>query len=525
MTPTHQQQACIDAAVNNDFLKIDAVAGSGKTATLVMIADVIRTTSLYCAFNKVTALEASTKFGNHVVCQTTHSMAFAKFGDKIRHKLIRPVGGYVNVAGTSGEIGKYYKIDCVPFSKAQMGLFVKKTVARFEQSSDDNISMKHVVKYDIDQAISVFVATNKKNDKNYDPSMATSELTPELSVMVDDLSTKTQNIVFAAATSLWLDRINANSKVLATHDTYLKLFQLSKPKLGFSVIYLDEAADTTPCVLDIVLNQRSTSKIILVGDDRQAIYQWRGAVNAMNTIAGLTLPLSQSFRYGPEVASAAMAVLLGSTTVLGSDHIPSKIGTNVIDRKKPYTRIFRTNSCLLSEAVLSLSKGEKISIEIDAKDFIKVLQSAMALHDINIAGVKHDRIMPYSSWPELVDESKYDAELGRIVKIIKDKKADHIINTLTNYKPVTNPHIIMTTAHKSKGREWQQVKLESDFLGYVKYTDSVGTWTGLSLPDQNLLYVAVTRAISVLDINLPVEEALNNADGGYSDPQHKIKKY
>ena len=216
---------------------------------------------------------------------------------------------------------------------------------------------------------------------------------------------------------------------MASHDTYLKLYQLSKPKLGFELVFLDEAADTTPCVLDIVLNQAPGAKVILVGDDRQSIYQWRGAVNAMSRVHGITLPLSQSFRYGQEIADVAMAVLQNSIKILGHEPIKSVAGRGKIDTSKPYTRIFRTNSHLLSEAVAALSRNEKISIEIDTKDFIKVLTSAVALYENRVNDVKHERIMPFAKWQDMVDEADYDHEIGRLVKLVKDNKAASVSYT------------------------------------------------------------------------------------------------
>lgn len=501
MNPTDQQIDCVAAVQNNNLIKIDAVAGSGKTSTLVMISQIHTVPSLYCAFNKVTATEASTKFDNHVTCRTTHSMAYGIFGIPLLNKLTRPTGNYVNVAGTGGEIGRYYKMIAGTLTKAQLGLFVKNTVAAFEQSADDVIIEDHVDSYSIVKAIQRLSGRDNLN------------------AVEQKLLLTTTQLVLSTARQLWKARIDIKSNVLATHDTYLKLYQLSKPVLGFDIVYLDEAADTTPCVLDIVMRQNATSKVILVGDDRQAIYQWRGAVNAMSTIEGLTLPLSQSFRYGKEIADIAMAVLQNSTTVIGNDKIESRAGKNTIDTTKPYTRLFRTNSHLLSEAVAALSRNEKISIEIDTKDFIKLLTSAMALNANQAKDVKHERIMPFANWNDMVAEGEYDRELARLCKLIKDGKAQHIINVLTNYRPAANPHVILTTAHKSKGREWKQVRLEEDFPTHLKGNakDKNIEWVGLSEAEQNILYVAVTRAIDRLEVNSSVQEALDYQKGKYRD--------
>lgn len=502
MTPTEQQTTCVNALEDHDLIKIDAVAGSGKTSTLVMISEKYKVPSLYCAFNKVTATEASQKFGNHVVCQTTHSMAYAVFGGLLRHKLVRPTGGYVNVAGTGSEIGKYYKMSAGTLTKAQLGMFVKNTVAAYEQSADDDITIDHVDQYAITTAIQ---RLSGRKDLN------------KVELKLQQYIVK---LVFDTAKQLWRARIDTNSNVLATHDTYLKLYQLSKPVLGYSIVYLDEAADTTPCVLDIVMRQQETAQVVLVGDDRQAIYQWRGAVNAMSLISGKTLPLSQSFRYGTEIADIAMAVLENSTTVIGNPAIASKAGRGIIDVTKPYTRIFRTNSHLLSEAVAALSRGEDINIEIDTKDFIKLLTSSLALFANDLNNVKHERIMPFGKWDDMVEEGQYDKEIGRLVKIIKEGKAQNIITVLTNYKPSIKAHITMTTAHKSKGREWKQVRLEDDFPSHLKGNakDKTIEWVGLSESEQNILYVAVTRAIDVLEINTSVQEVIDYQNGVYDDP-------
>ena len=50
--------------------------------------------------------------------------------------------------------------------------------------------------------------------------------------------------------------------------------------------------------------------VILVGDPNQQIYQFRGAVNALHSFdADRTFYLTQSFRFGPEVAFAANCCL------------------------------------------------------------------------------------------------------------------------------------------------------------------------------------------------------------------------
>src|SRR5215216_5677207 len=90
-----------------------------------------------------------------------------------------------------------------------------------------------------------------------------------------------------------------------THDCYLKLWQLSDPHLPADYVLLDEAQDANPVVAAIVDRQAHAQRI-LVGDRCQAIYGWRGAIDAMSRFhADHRLCLSQSFRFGPAIASEA----------------------------------------------------------------------------------------------------------------------------------------------------------------------------------------------------------------------------
>lgn len=491
-TPTPQQASCIAAAVDESIrlLKIEACAGAGKTSTLELMADASPVPSLYLAFNKVTATEGSERFPKHVICKTTHSVAYSVYGIKLARngKLSRPTGRYVNVAGTGSEVARYFKIDpiCqgdeIVLPASFIGLLAKMTVARFEQSADPEITIKH---------------------------------TPYGELM-ERAKSITFNVKFAQQTvlhfaqKLWDERTDMNSPVLATHDTYLKLYQLSKPLLGaYDVLYVDEFQDTTPCVLDIVMHNAKFMKVVMVGDARQAIYGWRGAVNAMQMVDAPTRELTKSFRYGQPVADIATIVLQGKMNITGNENIQSVTGMagTKVDRSKPYTRLFRTNSALLTAAIGEISNGTEVSIEIDVKDFVKLLESAVGLFNGNKKAVKHDKVLPYNEWAELMEEGKHDAELGRIAKIVNNGDAESWIDILSNHVNSKTPHVTFTTAHKSKGREFSQVVVEGDFKSAM---DEEGEFKGLAEEEENLLYVACTRAINVLEFNQTVVEYIRH---------------
>jgi hypothetical protein len=494
-TPTLEQQACVTAITSAiRILKIEACAGSGKTSTLVMMAEALDLPSLYLAFNKVTAEEAALKFPQHVTCRTTHSIAYAAFGSKLKDKLKRPPGKYQNCGWTGTEIGKLYEIESYEtrtgetITASHFGLLVRDTVARFEQSADMVIEDKHVPKGDLKEKLHDNVGN--------------------IAYCVDK--------ILPLARRLWEDRINTKSVVQASHDTYLKLYQLSKPVLkGYDVLYVDEFQDTTPCVLDIVMNQAPHMQVVMVGDSRQAIYGWRGAVNAMARVEAEERKLTKSFRYGQAIADIATAVLECAMVITGNETIESRCARfDLVDRTKSYTRLFRTNGALLSAAVPEILNGTKVALEIDVKDFVKLLFSAFSLAQGIKKDVKHDKVVPYLDWEELkADGTKNDPELKRIVKIVEDGKALEWIDILENFSNAARPLVTFTTAHKSKGREWFQVIVEDDFKsGY----NEEGEWIGLPTEEQNLLYVACTRAINVLEYNETVKGYLREGAKAHS---------
>jgi superfamily I DNA/RNA helicase len=471
--PTQEQQAIKEAFESTRVLKVNACAGSGKTSTLIYLADNNPKPSLYICFNKVIAEEARTKFPDHVECRTTHSLAYQQFGKGLFHKLSRPKGAYKNVAGTSAETQKYYSIHdytkCKPsISGKTIAALVRETVKRFQNSAEDNLEYKHIPYYEIVQL-----------QKNHD-DLDTGALSKE---------------VLSYAKQLWKDRINQHSPVLANPDTYLKLWQLSKPILNFDILYFDEAQDTNPAVLDVI--QRQNCKICYVGDTYQSIYQFRGAVNAMETIIAPTKYLSKSFRYGAEIAKVAKTIIAGAIEVKGLESIDSRVSP-LRDDTGVYTFIFRTNSALLEKAIELIDAGESIAVEVDIKSFIKKLEAAQYLYQGKTNEIKHDDIACFSSWLDLVEAAQEDADLKRISKIVSEKRTNYYIEKFNEIVSKTKANVLLTTAHKSKGKEWNYVKVADDFMLRTKEGKQV--LKDVPQAELNMLYVACTRATHNLEI-------------------------
>lgn len=498
-TPTVEQEAAIQLVEKNHKVKLNAYAGCSKTTTLTMVADQLAVNSLYLAYNKAMAVEAKEKFPSWVKVSTTHALAYAVYGRELQNKLKRPAGAYQNVCGTGGEIARYFKIkDYVldeygigRITAAGIGVAIKETVNRFEYSADETIGMGHVSNAGI-----------KKLDKKH--------LQPQ--VLLEYAA-----MVLKYAKQLWELRKNKNVPVLATHDTYLKLYQLSRPDLShYDIVYLDEGQDTNECVLDIVMSQTGC-KTVVVGDGFQQIYQWRGSVNAMEKLPFVEGKLSQSFRFGQPIADLANTVLneaggFVGAAIRGWEGCESRVESfynapeEELSKNGAYTLLYRTNMTLILDAVQLMVEGKQVNLEIDVKDFVKLLESAIELKAGNMKGVKHEELLPYNNWKEFVEEvSGTGGELGRVYQIIDSGDVYVVIGHLSTHRNVENPDVVLTTAHKSKGREWDTVLLANDFPSCY---NQKGEWVGLNEAERNLLYVAVTRARKLLVWNSTVEELL-----------------
>ncbi|NXY11500.1 FBH1 helicase, partial [Pteruthius melanotis] len=276
---THEQQRILNHKLEpGQTVKIMAFAGTGKTSTLVKYAEKFPELKfLYVSFNKAVTENGKRLFPRNVTCKTFHSLAFRSVGKRYREK---------------GKLKFRMSIFSITFllrNREGPSLFVRgKTVSRtlknFFFSSDEEIREEHVP-----------------------PSFENSEGQTQL------LSREEKEINVAEAKEIWhnmkkLDD-DADKRYKMTCDGYLKLWQLSKPQLsGYDAVFVDEAQDCTPAIVDIVQSQKCGK--ILVGDPHQQIYTFRGAVNTFSLVPHTHVySLTQSFRFGPEIAYVGATIL------------------------------------------------------------------------------------------------------------------------------------------------------------------------------------------------------------------------
>lgn len=458
-------------ASDADTIRVMAFAGTGKTSTLEANAHAHpRERMLYIAFNKSVQIEASSRFPSNVVAKTSHSLAFAKFGGPYFSKLVS---------------------DIRPFE-----------IARILGFSDSG-SQTLLVANKIGETLKAFFASA---EEDIHVGLVPGGASPA-ERLID------ANDIVKYAKKLWAKMQNPNdSGAGMVHDGYLKLYQLSHPVLPYDRILLDEAQDSNPAILDTVLNQ--SCRKIFVGDPHQAIYAFRGAVDAMTMIdADETFYLSQSFRFGREIASVANEILSFKGERVQIKGLGASDALTRIKPNEQHAFIGRTNGEIFRRAIDAVLAGKKIHF-IGGPEGYKLdrILDTQALFARSSKKINDPFIGAFKSFEALKDYALLvdDLEIKSICFLVDEYK--HQIPDMVsairkhNVTDQSMAHVVFTTAHKSKGLEFRQVELGSDFIDMEDVRDdmqkrNLSNSSGICDDQEiNLLYVAATRAKKALGL-------------------------
>jgi superfamily I DNA/RNA helicase len=315
------------------------------------------------------------------------------------------------------------------------------------------------------------------------------------------LAPQLAELVAPVAKRAWQDLIQPDGSLGFTHDVYLKLFQLRRPRLPQQTILLDEAQDTNPCVADIVLSQQEAGKqVILVGDPNQAIYEWRGATDAMAGFeAKHRMQLTGSYRFGPRVADEAnrwLGLLESTLALKGWKRLNSEVTDGPpANGEEPDATLYRTNAGCITGAMRGLAEGQRVAIAGGGGEIASLARAAADLQSGRTTD--HPDLVAFADWEEVrayvKDEPEDAGQLAPLVRAVDNYGPDVILDMTNRLVPETaNPTLTVSTAHKAKGREWGYVRIGDDFPQPKE---------GKELPREELrlAYVAITRAKNTLE--------------------------
>jgi F-box protein, helicase, 18 len=451
MALTSEQRQAVNSKAR--LLAVDAFAGTGKTTMLVEYAKARPTERmLYVAFNKAIATEAAERFPRNVQARTAHSLAYGAVGSQYKTKLGKL---------TPYEVGQRFRCS-VPKANVLIA-----AINSYFASCDADLQICHV------------------------PSEQLADIEEAAEI-------------FERARQAWTAMQDLRDPLPMPHDGYLKLWARSKPRLAYDRLLVDEAQDLNPCILDVVLAQSPRVALVFVGDKHQGIYGFRKAVNAMAEVeAEERVAITQSFRFGQAIADVATKLLQafkGETNeVRGRDDIEVQF---VVDRAKRHCVLSRTNAGIFDEAASIVTAHPKATLQFvggfDRYPFGKILD-AYYLWAGERAKVKEPTIARFTAFEQMrkYGNEAADAEIKALVRLV-EKHGNRIPFLYDDVRRAEVSHegadAVLSTAHRSKGLEWEQVVLADDFIELPPDQDDAADVD----EEVNLLYVAVTRAIRAI---------------------------
>jgi len=468
MASTKEQQVAIDSAVtlfNEDkeqLLKIAAVAGAGKTYTLIELSKAISpTTGLYLAYNKSIQLEAAKKFkGTSIVCKTIHGLAY-------------------------GSIVKKYNISVKPFTvrdikeKLSIGSkqFIVDMLEKFFLSNSTDITQ--------------FLASNKL------PKETTTLILKYYKQMLD-------------------------GKIGGGHSLYLKLYhiflsngEIKPPQV--ELLMCDEFGDITALTIEIFKLLKARLKVA-VGDAGQNIYSFTHTIDGFKALknTGTLCKLTQSFRVSNSIAKQ-IEVFCKETFDPEMEFKGRDLPKNTPIDSHAY--IARTNATLINKMFELDSLNIKFNVTRAPSNIFSLILTLSTLKvgkpvfDTNLKWLesvarKHNELLKIKGAPQsllqyIKKEYSEDRGIQGAISIIFTHGTGELfrIYNVAKDNESTKHYTTLTSAHAAKGLEFSKVTLMEDMnLAVTESKEKLRTEKNPDKIDKleeefRLYYVAISRSM------------------------------
>lgn len=150
-----------------------------------------------------------------------------------------------------------------------------------------------------------------------------------------------------------------------------------------------------------------------VGDKYQQIYEWRGAVNAMEKIVtDHSVDLTTSFKFGHGIASYASTILglLGErVSICGNTKMDSQIGS-----ARPDAILTRTNASAISATIEELDANRRPHLVGGSTELLEMLRGVQDLRKGEQSTVPG--FFGFTNWNEVVEFAK-SGEAPHLIEI------------------------------------------------------------------------------------------------------------
>ena len=461
---SNEQKTVVDWITENDGMAlVSAVAGSGKSYTLVQAASTIPGNCLYLAYNKSAKLDAEKRFGPNTTCKTIDALAYQ----------------YI--------IGQGLSMNGIRAGKRTLDFFNWRNI---------DLELRYEEKVKVVDTMNEYFASKYVSLKDF---LITYEVQPNVK----------------AAIVHYVKQM-AQKEIPCTFAFSKKYFHilLSRGVINFpqyKAVFLDELQDSSEVVLEI-FKTIDCKKKIGVGDEHQSIYGFNYCVNGFNYLhenADLTLRLTQSYRCSKEISE--------KIEIFSRKYLDKDLEFRGIDYDDltitSKAHIARTNSSLVSKmmklndrniaynltrpakeifglalTILSLKPG----CTIYKPEFKFLLQDMEYYYRTPSARTQYDTLTKYIASEHSRDRTIKSA-ISAIVKY-GGQKIFQAFNIAKAHEEAKVTHeLTLTTSHASKGLEWDEVFIDGDMN--PDFLDGTSKMTHEEIEEElRLIYVAVSRA-------------------------------
>jgi superfamily I DNA/RNA helicase len=492
MELSNYQQAILSYLVNNSKgnLLINAVAGSGKTTTLMELLPYCKGNTLLTAFNVSIAdtLNAKIKVSgiNNAVATNIHKLGF---------KLL-----------TSNFPTTRFKVDNYKYNKLideYISLYPLDSLV-FDERSTVDLPSRQAYLDSLRQLIKLS-QINLLTNQSHESQFVSIVEHFSLDIPIDYgfyLEYAIECYCFCWGKGIWLGEAG---KVDFNDMLTLPSIKCLLADKGYDYIFIDECQDLNTAQLEVILayGKRNT-RYFAVGDKHQAIYGFTGA-DADNfsrlgeILNAKELPLSICYRCSVRVVQQAKDIV--PHLEYAPNAIVGYVGYEKLDNL-PSLKIDTTSSVVLARKNSQLIKlfftllKAKIPSFVLGKDIGKNIRKYL------------DKFKSMDTYENLARHlSNHLTELEKQDKLTGDKQ-DKIECLLTvwsecsSYQEMQNyldnlfgdtaraNSLMLSSIHKSKGNEWENVYLIEEHLPL--YYPKQQQWQ--LQQEYNLKYVAITRA-------------------------------
>jgi DNA helicase-2/ATP-dependent DNA helicase PcrA len=446
---------------------VEAVAGSGKSTTIIEAMKLVKGSSIFLAFNKAIADELKAKGVN---ARTFHSLVF---GPVMRHK---------NATGPT--MDKLRRL-----CRANMSSEHYKLYAAFAQKLV-GLARQQGVGFLTPDTIATYRAICAHHDIELESDDADMTTALEYAQQLLEWSNQSDMVDFDDML-YWAVRDNLNL-----------------PKFDF--IFVDEAQDTNMIQREILRKiMGPRSRMIAVGDPAQAIYGFRGAdAQSLRSIAkefnAVTLPLSISYRCPTSVVKYAQQWV---SHIQAADNAPDGVVEHHeqewdVDMFLPNDLVICRKSAPLLQLAFRCIRMN-IPVQVLGKEIGDGLKSLIDNMNAKTLEELTDKLQKYmvrevEMAKKEDDESKVEAitdKVGCVLFLIDGLKEDRrdiaSLKTGIDYLFKDKEKCVkLCTIHKSKG-------LEAERVFWLNRNECPAQWARREwqqVEEINLCYVAATRA-------------------------------